>query len=141
MTQRSGTDCDALIIGAGPAGLMAGIRASSRGRNTIIIDKNPVPGRKLLISGKGRCNVTNAEQDVTELLKNFSKTGQFLRNALYLFSNKDLMDFFAAQSVELIVERGKRVFPGSAGRRTSLMPDRGVQKNGGRIMLNRDIRK
>ncbi len=121
---------------------MAGIRASSRGRNTIIIDKNPVPGRKLLISGKGRCNVTNAEQDVTELLKNFSKTGQFLRNALYLFSNKDLMDFFAAQSVELIVERGKRVFPGSGRSADILNALTGAfKKNGGRIMLNRDIQE
>jgi len=101
---------DAIIIGAGPAGIMAAIRASSRGKNILLIEKMSSPGRKLLISGKGRCNLTNAGT-IDKFLKKFSASGVFLRNAFSIFFNHDLQNFFIAAGCKLKTERGERVFP------------------------------
>jgi len=99
-----------VVIGAGPAGLMAAIRAAHLGQEVILIEKNSILGNKLLLSGKGRCNLTNAcELDL--FLKRFSKSGQFLRDAFKKFFNQDLIDFFQDRGLELKVERQLRVFP------------------------------
>jgi len=71
---------DVAIIGAGPAGMMAAIYASKRDKSVVLIDKNRVPGKKLLITGKGRCNITNAQFDLNELIKNY-RNGKFLYHA------------------------------------------------------------
>ena len=91
---------DVIVIGAGPAGMMAAGRAAERGRDVLLLEKNDIPGKKLLISGKGRCNITNAG-DINQYLDNFCKTGQFLRNAFSRIFNKELMDFFKKQGVTL----------------------------------------
>ena len=104
---------DAIIVGAGPAGLMAAIRAGERGRKVLVLEKNRAAGKKLLLSGKGRCNITNAADSVEDFIKNFSVSGVFLRNALHAFFNKELMIFFAGRGVRLKTERGGRVFPES----------------------------
>ncbi|MEA3305546.1 MAG: NAD(P)/FAD-dependent oxidoreductase, partial [Candidatus Omnitrophota bacterium] len=80
---------DAIIIGAGPAGMMAAIRAAERNRKILLLERNDVPGRKLLISGKGRCNLTNS-CDVEDFLGKFSEPRNFLRNAFARFFNTDL---------------------------------------------------
>ena len=103
---------DAIIIGAGPAGMMAAIRAAERNRKVLLIERNDTLGKKLLISGKGRCNLTNS-CDIEDFLGKFSRSRNFLRNAFAKFFNTDLMSFFEDAGVELKTERGGRVFPAS----------------------------
>ncbi|MFA7652861.1 MAG: NAD(P)/FAD-dependent oxidoreductase, partial [Candidatus Omnitrophota bacterium] len=90
--------------------MMAAIRSGSLGQEVILIDKNPILGKKLLLSGKGRCNLTNAG-DLDSFLKGFSRNGQFLRDAFRKFFNQELMDFFQSRGLALKVERQLRVFP------------------------------
>lgn len=99
-----------VIIGAGPAGMMAAIAAARKGKEVIILEKNEKVGRKLAITGKGRCNVTNA-CETEELFDNIQKNKRFLYSAIYSFTNHDVMDFFESCGVPLKVERGNRVFP------------------------------
>ncbi|MBL7131845.1 MAG: NAD(P)/FAD-dependent oxidoreductase [Candidatus Omnitrophica bacterium] len=103
---------DAIIIGAGPAGMMAAIRAAERNKNILLIERNSAPGKKLLISGKGRCNLTNS-CDIADFLGKFSQSRDFLRNAFAKFFNTDLMSFFEDAHLKLKTERGGRVFPKS----------------------------
>jgi hypothetical protein len=99
-----------VVVGAGPAGMIAAIRASALGENVTLIEKNSHPGKKLLLSGKGRCNLTNL-CDLNSFLERFSKNGEFLRNAFQKFFNLDLMRFFETRGLKLKVERQQRVFP------------------------------
>lgn len=99
-----------VVVGGGPAGMMAAIRASRFNRDVTLIDKNSGLGKKLLLSGKGRCNLTNA-CDLEEFLKRFSKQGQFLRDAFKKFFNHELINFFRIRGLELKTERQQRVFP------------------------------
>ncbi|MFC1624642.1 FAD-dependent oxidoreductase, partial [Candidatus Omnitrophota bacterium] len=103
---------DAIIIGAGPAGMMTAIRAAERKRKILLIERNNTPAKKLLISGKGRCNLTNS-CDIEEFLEKFSESRDFLRNAFAKFFNVDLMSFFEDARIRLKTERGGRVFPES----------------------------
>ena len=113
MTKPSSTQhYDAIVIGAGPAGMMAAIRAAERGRHVLLVERNESPGRKLLISGKGRCNLTNSG-DLTSFLAEFSESRDFLRNSFARFFNVDLMAFFEDAGLKLKTERGGRVFPQS----------------------------
>ncbi len=90
--------------------MMAAIRASKLRQDVTLIEKNPTLGKKLLLSGKGRCNLTNlCEQD--SFIKRFSKKGEFLRSAFKKFFNKNLMNFFEERGLKLKVERQLRVFP------------------------------
>jgi hypothetical protein len=98
------------VVGAGPAGMMAAIRSSQLGQDVILIEKNPLAGRKLLLSGKGRCNLTNT-CTLDSFIKRFSGNGEFLRDAFKKFSNLDLMRFFETRGLELKIERQLRVFP------------------------------
>ena len=99
-----------VIIGAGAAGLMAAYQAAQGGNSVIVLEKNPKVGRKIMITGKGRCNVTN-NCDTDTLIKNVAVNGRFLYSAFNHFSSKDTMDFFEAAGVSLKTERGNRVFP------------------------------
>jgi len=103
---------DAIIIGSGPAGMMAAIRAAERKRKILLLERNDAPGRKLLISGKGRCNLTNS-RDIGDFLDRFSPSGIFLRNAFARFFSAELVSFFESAGVRLKTERGGRVFPES----------------------------
>ncbi|MDI6758720.1 MAG: NAD(P)/FAD-dependent oxidoreductase [Candidatus Omnitrophota bacterium] len=99
-----------VIVGAGPAGMMAAIRASKFQKDVLLIEKSPILGKKLLLSGKGRCNLTNA-CDLDSFLKRFSKNGEFLRDSFKKFFNHDLMEFFKKRGLGLKTERQQRVFP------------------------------
>lgn len=99
-----------VIAGAGPAGMMAAIRSRQLSQDVSLIEKNPLPGRKLLLTGKGRCNLTN-DCDLEDFLSRFTSNGAFLRNAFSKFFVKDLMNFFASRGLQLKVERQARVFP------------------------------
>lgn len=98
------------IIGAGASGMMAAIVAAGRGASVTLYEKNERPGRKLLITGKGRCNLTNSCAR-NEFIANVPKNPKFLYSALSLFSPDDTMSFFEKLGVPLKVERGNRVFP------------------------------
>lgn len=99
-----------VVVGAGPAGLMAAIRAAKLSQEVTLIDKNPSLGKKLLLSGKGRCNLTNAS-GLEAFLKRFSRNGEFLRDAFKKFFNQDLINFFQERGLATKVERQLRVFP------------------------------
>jgi len=99
-----------VVAGGGPAGMMAAIRASQLQQDVTLIEKNPTLGKKLLLSGKGRCNLTNF-CDLDTFLERFPKNGQFLRDAFNKFFNRDLMNFFEKRGLGLKVERQLRVFP------------------------------
>ena len=106
---------DTLIIGGGPAGLMAAIRASSLGQKTAIAEKNHSVGEKLLISGRGRCNFTNAENDIDIFLAHYGKKGKFLYSAFSKFGPFRTREYFKSIGVEYVEERGKRIFPLEGG--------------------------
>ncbi len=101
---------DVIIIGAGAAGLMAAVSASSIGKKCILLEKNKIPGKKLLVTGKGRCNITNSA-DIEEIIRNFPGNGKFLYSTLNNFSNKDLLDFLHEYGLKTKLERGGRIFP------------------------------
>ena len=99
-----------IVIGGGAAGMMAAIAAAEEGADVVLLEKNEKLGKKIYITGKGRCNVTNA-CETEDLLKNVVTNRRFLYSALYAFTNMQTMDFFEDCGVPLKVERGERVFP------------------------------
>ena len=101
-----------LVIGAGPAGMMAAGIAADAGKNTVLLERNSRVGRKLLITGKGRCNLTNA-CEIPELIAHIPSNGRFLYSAFHHFSSQDTICFFEEQGVPTKIERGNRVFPQS----------------------------
>ena len=106
---------DTLIIGGGPAGLMAAIRSASLGQKTAILEKNPSVGEKLLLSGKGRCNFTNSEDDIDTFISRYGDNGKFLYSAFSKFGPRETLVFFANIGIECMEERGKRIFPKDGG--------------------------
>ena len=102
---------DIAVIGGGPAGMMAAIRAGGSGARVVLLEKTRRLGTKLLITGKGRCNITNKADSEREMIGAFGKNGRFLFSALSKFSVDDVMDFFSEHGLETKVERGNRVFP------------------------------
>jgi predicted Rossmann fold flavoprotein len=105
-------DYDVVVVGAGPAGMMAAGRAGARGLRVLLIERNARPGRKLLITGKGRCNLTN-NCSVEDLLAAVRRGGRFLHSASAAFTPADTMAFFEGLGLPLKTERGRRVFPAS----------------------------
>jgi hypothetical protein len=101
---------DLIVVGGGAAGMMAAGIAANRGKEVLLLEKNEQLGKKILITGKGRCNLTN-DCGIEEIIKNFPDNGKFLYSALYTFSNWQLKDFFNKLGVKTKVERGDRVFP------------------------------
>jgi predicted Rossmann fold flavoprotein len=102
---------DIAVVGAGPAGMIAAAKAAELGAKVILIEKNNKPGIKLLLSGKGRCNITNAEFDLRELVKNYGENGKFLFHAFSVLGPKEVINFFDKLGLKTKIERGKRVFP------------------------------
>ena len=99
-----------IIIGGGAAGLLAGIAAAQNGAQATIIEKMRRPGKKMLITGKGRCNITN-NCDLQEIIKNIPGNGRFLNSALRRFTNQDIVQLLEDNGLPTKVERGGRVFP------------------------------
>ncbi|MEE1010479.1 MAG: NAD(P)/FAD-dependent oxidoreductase, partial [Acutalibacteraceae bacterium] len=97
-----------LVIGGGAAGLMAAGTAANEGVETIILERNEKPARKVMITGKGRCNVTNNCNVLQELISNVPRNGRFLYGAFSRFMPSDVIDFFESRGVELKTERGNR---------------------------------
>ena len=101
---------DVIVVGGGPAGMFAAITAAGQGSRVLLLEKNDRLGKKLLITGKGRCNVTN-NCTPDEVLKNVPRNGRFLYSAMDRFGPGDIMDFLEAHGCPLKTERGNRVFP------------------------------
>lgn len=101
---------DVIIVGAGSSGLMAGVAAGEAGASVLLLDKGEKLGRKLGISGGGRCNVTNAKE-LDELIKHIPGNGRFLYSALATFGNREIIDFFERMGIELKEEDSGRMFP------------------------------
>ena len=99
-----------IVAGAGPAGMMAAIKAAENGAQVVLLEKMSRPGKKMLITGKGRCNITNVAEK-QELIRNIPGNGKFLYSCLKAYDNEDVQLFFQTQGVPTKVERGGRVFP------------------------------
>ena len=99
-----------IVIGGGPAGMQAAITAAENGDKVILIEKMDSLGRKLLITGKGRCNITSS-LDMDEFIKNTPGNGSFLYSAYKMYTNQDIINFLESQGLKTKEERGNRVFP------------------------------
>lgn len=99
-----------LVIGGGPAGMMAAITAAENGNEVTILEKMPSFGKKLLITGKGRCNITSSLY-MSEFIKNTPGNGKFLYSAFQNYTNADIIEFLKKQGLEVKEERGNRIFP------------------------------
>ena len=96
-----------IIVGGGASGLMAAVRCAERDNEVIVFEREKILGKKLLITGKGRCNLTN-DSDVDEIMSNIPRNPRFMYSSLNAFNAKDTMDFFNDLGVSLKTERGKR---------------------------------
>ena len=99
-----------IVIGGGPAGMFAAIAAAETGSQVILLEKNEKLGKKLFITGKGRCNITNAG-DMDNLFANVMTNAKFLYSAFYSYDNQRVIDFFERNGLRTKTERGNRVFP------------------------------
>ncbi len=118
---------------------MAAGRAAERGLDVILLEKNDKPGKKLRISGKGRCNITN-DTDIEGLIQNIPGNGNFLYSSFYTFSNEDLMSFLRSEGLEIKTERGGRVFPVSDNARDVIdVLIRYVKNNGAEIRYDSSV--
>jgi len=132
---------DIAIIGAGPAGLMAGIRAGELGAKVVLIEKNKRPGLKLLTTGGGRCNITNAIFNPKELAEKYGVNGKFLISAFNKFGAKEIIDFFNDRGVFTKIEKINQVFPES-NRSTEVLNTliHEFKKNGGKLVTEATVR-
>ncbi|MEI6042621.1 MAG: NAD(P)/FAD-dependent oxidoreductase [bacterium] len=108
---ETNTPWDVIVVGGGPAGMISAGRAAECGAKVLLIEKNETLGRKLLITGGGRCNVTNSEFDIRKFLERFKDDGKFLFSAFSQHSVKDSLDFFHKYGMETKVENELRTFP------------------------------
>ena len=99
-----------VVVGGGPAGMMAAIQSAKRGNEVTLLEKNEKLGKKLFITGKGRCNITNA-CDVSDLFSNVISNPKFLYSAFYGFTNEDMVTYLNELGLRTKEERGKRIFP------------------------------
>lgn len=128
-----------VVIGAGAAGLMAAYSASLCNDEVTILEKNEKIGKKIFITGKGRCNVTNAS-DADVFFNNLNRNPKFMYSAFYSFDNQAVMDFFESGGCELKVERGNRVFPVSDHSSDIIrVLNNKVKENGVKIVLNTEV--
>jgi predicted Rossmann fold flavoprotein len=127
------------VVGGGPAGLTAAIESAGAGADTVLLEGGPEPGRKLLLTGEGRCNLTN-NLDVEDFIAAYGTAGKFLRNAFSRFFSRELLAYLGRLGVETALERGGRYYPcreGAGGVLAALI--RGAQKAGVRIERNRRV--
>ena len=99
-----------IVIGGGPAGILSAIKSAEEGNKVTILEKNDECGKKLLITGKGRCNITSSIE-IQEFIKNIPGNGKFLYSAFQNFTNRDIIQILEKQGVKTKIERGNRVFP------------------------------
>ncbi len=131
---------DVVVVGGGPAGMMATIKASEKGLKVVLIEKNPGFGKKLLITGGGRCNITQFELNDKKFVETLGKKGQFLFSSLSVFGPKEVCDFFEKNGLPTKVERCGRVFPVSDKSQDVLnVLLRCLNKNKVKFLLNQEV--
>ncbi len=130
-----------IIIGGGAAGMMAAVAAAGAGQNVVLIEKNEKLGKKLFITGKGRCNVTNA-CEVQDFFQHVMEHAKFLYSAVYGFDNHAVMAFFEQAGCPLKVERGQRVFPQSDHSSDIIRAlEQTLRKSGVKVLLNTEVKR
>ncbi|MCD6292555.1 MAG: aminoacetone oxidase family FAD-binding enzyme, partial [Deltaproteobacteria bacterium] len=141
MTEKSKIKPRIIVVGGGAAGLMAAGTAAAAGTRVLLLEKMKQPGRKLAITGKGRCNLTNSAE-ISDCIAHFGNNGRFLRQAFHRFFNHDLIDFFADQDLKTVTERGGRVFPAN-GKAPDVVKAlrRWFDKSGAHIRLSNPVEK
>ena len=131
---------DGIIVGGGPAGMMAAITAAEAGNRVLLLEKNDRLGKKLLITGKGRCNVTN-DCGAQEVLNNTPRNGKFLYSAMTAYPPERAMEFFRQAGCMLKTERGQRVFPVSDRSQSVLDALKSRMKAAGVTVWNQKVRR
>lgn len=132
---------DLIVIGGGPAGIFAAGFAAQKGARVLLLEKNRRLGAKVLITGKGRCNVTNAEEDVRKFADHFGRNGKALLTALYAFGVSDVVDFFEQRGLKLKVERGGRIFPERGfARDVQKVLERFVEQSGAELLTGCEVK-
>ena len=126
-----------LVVGGGASGLVAAGSCANEGVETLVLERNEKPARKVMITGKGRCNVTNNCNSMQELISNVPRNGRFLYGAFSRFMPSDVIEFFESRGVELKTERGNRVFPVSDSAADIVDALHGYAKSRARIMHGR----
>lgn len=128
-----------IVVGAGPAGMMAAITASKKGHDVTLLESNDRLGKKLFITGKGRCNVTNSK-DIGDFFDFIPGNPYFLYSALYTYTNDDTINFFTSQGIKLKAERGGRIFPES-NKSSDIIKGLEIQlkENNVKILLNSKV--
>ena len=129
---------DCVVIGGGPAGMFASIMAARKGEKVLLLEANDRLGKKLLITGKGRCNVTN-DCSAQEVLQNIPRNGRFLYSAMEAFPPAQIMRFFEDNGCALKVERGNRVFPVSDRSASVLQCLKAVMQKSGVTVQNEKV--
>lgn len=133
---------DVIVVGGGASGLMAAGRAAEAGKRVLLLEKNHKLGEKLSISGGGRCNILNAEENVRELLSHYGSGEQFLYSAFAQFGMKETYAFFESHGLPLIVEARKRAFPASQlATDVTATLERYARENGVRIRLGSPVKE
>lgn len=129
------------VVGGGAAGMIAAIAAAENGHKVTLHEHNEKLGKKLFITGKGRCNVTNAS-DIDEIFNNIVTNSKFLYSAIYTFTNDMVMDFFEKDGLKLKVERGNRVFPASDHSSDVIkVLEKRLKKSGVTVKLNTNVER
>ena len=133
------TSADIIVIGAGASGLMAAAGAAQNGASVVVLEKMPRPGRKIMITGKGRCNFTNLKA-WNEFSTHIHPKPNFLKPAFYNLNSEKMIEFLASQGLECVVERGERAFP--ASHLASDVVDalvRAAEDSGARILCGKEV--
>lgn len=133
------TSADIIVIGAGASGLMAAAGAAQNGASVVVLEKMPRPGRKIMITGKGRCNFTNLKA-WNEFSAHIHPKPNFLKPAFYNLNSEKMIEFLESQGLECVVERGERAFP--ASHLASDVVDalvRAAEDSGARILCGKEV--
>lgn len=142
MRKTSSSPYDLIVVGGGPAGIFAAGFAALEGARVLLLEKNRRCGAKVLITGKGRCNVTNSEDDPQRFVAHFGRHGKALLTALYAFGIHDTVDFFSQRGLELKAERGGRIFPARGGAAdVQKVLDGFLQETGVEVLTNCQVRQ
>lgn len=130
-----------VVIGGGPAGMLASISAAKSGNSVTLLEKNNILGKKILITGKGRCNITSS-LDISDFINNIPGNGRFLYSAFENFTNEDIIDLLKSEGVKVKEERGNRIFPVSdKAEDVRAALERVVKKSGVQVKLNSKVDK